>query len=122
MRYNLRYALGLCELLRQLHHQPRDGDATGRPQEFGLIRVLHPHCCCSAHDILGVGFDVVSFQITQLLLKITDFLLQVHHIVARYLAAFGGVVIFAVRVCPLTGPASRQSWIASCFALGEGQW
>jgi hypothetical protein len=42
-----------------------------------------------------------------------------HNIVPRYLPSLGGVEVFAVRVCALAGAASRESGIASRFALGK---
>lgn len=39
------------------------------------------------------------------------------NIVAGYLAAFGRVVVLAVRVCPLTGPAAREARVTSRLAL-----
>jgi hypothetical protein len=49
--------------------------------------------------------------------------LQVDDIVARYLPPLGGVIVFAVGVCPLAGPASREPWVASCLALsGSQRW
>jgi hypothetical protein len=118
MGHNLGDGLGLCELLRELHDQPRDGDAARGPQELGLVRVLHMHGGCSAHDVLGVGLDVVALELSQLLLEVAHLELQVHDVVAGDLAALGGVVVLAVRIGALAGPAARQSGVASRLALG----
>jgi hypothetical protein len=126
MGHNLGDALGLGELLRELHHQPRDGDAAGRPQKLGLVRVLHAHRGRLAHDVLGVRLHVVPLELSQLPLEVAHLELQVHDVVAGDLAALGGVVVLAVRVGALAGPAARQSGVASRLALdavsgGEGR-
>lgn len=120
MRHNLGDALGLGELLRELHHQPCYRDAAGRPQELGLVRVLHAHCGRAAHDILRIRLYVVALQIGQLRLERAHLVLQVHDVVAGDLAPLGGVIVLAVGVCPLAGPAARQARVASRLALGEG--
>jgi hypothetical protein len=115
-------ALGLCELLCELHHQPRYGDATRGPEEFGLVCVLHAHCCCPAHDIFGVRLYVVPLEVCELLLEIAHLVLEVHDIVPGDLAPFGRVIVLAMRICPFARPAPRQSGVASRLALGECQW
>ena len=119
--HNFGYALRLGELLRELHDQPGNGNAAGRTQEFGLVGVLHADCGGSAHDILGVGLHVVALELSQLLLEVAHLVLQMHDIVAGDLASFGGVIVLAVGVCALAGPASRQRRVASCLALGNCQ-
>jgi hypothetical protein len=119
-------AFGLCELLRELHHQPRNRDAARGPQELGLVRVLHAHGGGAAHDIFSVGLDVVALEVGQLLLEVAHLVLQVHDVVAGDLAPLGGVVVLAVRVGALAGPAPGQPGVASRLALDgseqDGGW
>jgi hypothetical protein len=42
----------------------------------------------------------------------------VHHVVARDLAPLSGVIVLAVGVCALAGPAPREARVASRLALG----
>lgn len=112
-------ALGLGKLLGQLHHKTGNGDAARRAEELGLVRVLDTYCGCAAHDIFWVGLGVVSLEISQLLLEMAHFLLEMDDIVARYFAALCRVVVFAVRVCALARPASRESGVAPGLALGK---
>jgi hypothetical protein len=117
VRYDFGDALGLGELLRELHHQARDGDAARGPQELGLVGVLHAHCGRPAHHVFGVRLHVVALEVGQLLLELAHLVLQVHDVVAGDLAALGGVIVLAVRVGALAGPASGQPRVASRLAL-----
>jgi hypothetical protein len=117
-------ALGLGELLRELHHQPRNRDAARGPQEFGLVGILHAHRGRPAHHIFSVRLHVVPLEVGQLLLEVAHLVLQVHDVVAGDLAPLGGVIILAVRVGALAGPASGQPRVASRLALdgSEEDW
>jgi hypothetical protein len=123
IRHDIGYALGLGELLGQLHDQTRDGDAARRPQEFGLVRVLDSDGGGPTHHIFSIWLRIVLLKLGQLLLEIAHLVLQVDDVVAGNLAAFGGVKVLAVGVCALAGTAAGEAGIASCLALhGEDQY
>lgn len=81
---------------------------------------MYPHGSCAAHDIFGIRLYIVSLEVGQLLFEVAHFVLQVHDVIAGDLAAFCGIIIFAVGVCSLAGAAAWQARIASCLALWGG--
>ena len=117
MGHNLRNSFGGGELLGQLHNQAGNGDTAGGAEELGLVRVLDAYGRGASDDILRVRLGIVALQGGQMGLEVAHLVLQVDDVVARYLAALGRVVILAVRVGALAGPAARQTGVASRLAL-----